>query len=92
MARTLLRLASQTGRQMPGGVLLDMRLSRQDLANMTGTTVYTVSRVLSRWEQDGLVKSRRERVLIRKPHGLVVIAEDLPSGALPDGGDELARR
>lgn len=80
VARTLLRLASETGRQMPGGILLDVRLSRQDLANMTGTTVYTVSRILARWETEGLVKSRRERVLIRNPHGLVVVAEDLPVG------------
>lgn len=80
LARTLLRLAAQAGSQMPGGILLDMRLSRQDLANMTGTTVFSVSRILSRWEQDGLVKSRRERVLIRNPHGLQVVAEDLPPG------------
>jgi CRP-like cAMP-binding protein len=80
VARTLLRLASQTGRKMPGGILLDMRLSRQDLANMTGTTVFSVSRILSRWETQGLVKSRRERVLIRNPHALVVVAEDLPPG------------
>lgn len=77
LARALLRLASQTGRQMPGGILLDIRLSRQDLADMTGTTVYTVSRILSRWEQAGLVKSRRERVLIRQPNELNQVAQDL---------------
>ena len=76
IARALLRLSSQTGRQVPGGILLDVRLSRQDLAEMTGTTLYTVSRILSRWEQAGLVKSRRERVLIRRPEGLVNVAED----------------
>jgi len=78
VARTLLRLASQAGRQMPGGILLDMRLSREDLANMTGTTLYTVSRVLSRWEQEGLVKSRRERVLLRDASGLTEMAQDRP--------------
>jgi len=76
IARALLRLSSQTGRQVPGGILLDVRLSRQDLAEMTGTTLYTVSRILSRWEQAGLVKSRRERVLITRPEGLVNVAED----------------
>lgn len=86
LARALLRLSSQTGRQVPGGVLLDVRLSRQDLAQMTGTTLYTVSRILSRWEQAGLVKSRRERVLIRHPEGLVTVAEDA-SPASP-GDDE----
>lgn len=78
IARTLLRLASQTGRRVPEGVLIDMALSRQDLAEMSGTTLYTVSRTLSQWEAQGVVRSGRERVVICKPHGLVVIAEDLP--------------
>lgn len=77
VARTLLRLARQAGRKVEGGVLIDLPLSRQDLAEMTGTTLFTVSRVLSRWEQQGLVEAGRERVLIRFPHGLVRIAEDL---------------
>lgn len=86
LARALLRLSSQTGLPVPGGVLLDIRLSRQDLAEMTGTTLYTVSRILSRWEQEGLVKSRRERVLIRRPEGLVSVADD--SSPVADLDDE----
>ncbi len=78
LARTLLRLASQTGRKVDEGVLIDLPLTRQDLAEMTGTTLYTVSRLLSQWEEHGLVISGRERVVIRFPHGLVSIAEDLP--------------
>lgn len=79
LARTLLRLASQAGRKTPEGVLIDLPLTRRDLADMTGTTLYTVSRTLSRWEAQGLISSRRERVVIVFPHGLVSIAEDLPS-------------
>jgi CRP/FNR family transcriptional regulator, nitrogen oxide reductase regulator len=78
VARALLRLARQMGKRVEEGVLIDMILSRQDLAEMTGTTLYTVSRILSGWEQRGLVESGRERVTIRSPHGLVAIAEDLP--------------
>jgi CRP/FNR family transcriptional regulator, nitrogen oxide reductase regulator len=78
LARTLLRLASQTGRKTAEGVLIDLPLSRQDLAEMTGTTLYTVSRILSQWESRQLVLSGRERVVICHPHGLVRIAEDLP--------------
>lgn len=85
VARVLLRLVRQAGRKVEGGVLVDMPLSRQDLAEMTGTTLYTVSRILSGWQQQGLVEARRERVLIRVPHGLVVIAEDLPSGSSRPG-------
>jgi len=77
VARTLLRLARQTGRKTEAGVLIDMPLTRQDLAELTGTTLYTVSRTLSQWESQGLVRSKREQITILKPHGLVSIAEDL---------------
>lgn len=87
IARALIRLARQVGRKTEEGLLIDLPLSRQDLAEMTGTTLYTVSRTLSQWESQGLISSRREQVLIRFPHGLVAIAEDLPNRAL-DGEDE----
>jgi len=79
LARTILRLANQTGRKIDKGVLLDLPLSRQDLAEMCGTTLYTVSRTLSQWESQGLIQSGREQVIIKFPHGLVKIAEDLPT-------------
>ncbi len=77
LAGALLRLAAQTGRKVEEGVLIGIALSRQDLAEMTGTTLYTVSRILSQWEEQGLIRSGRERVIIRYPHGLVAIAEDI---------------
>jgi CRP-like cAMP-binding protein len=78
IARTLLRLAQQTGRKVEDGVLIDLPLTRQDLAEMTGATLFTVSRTLKRWEKLGLVRSKRAQVVIRFPHGLVRIAEDFP--------------
>jgi CRP-like cAMP-binding protein len=78
IARALLRLARQTGRKVPEGVYLDLPISRQDLAEMTGTTLYTVSRTLSKWETMDLILTGREQIIIRAPHGLVCIAEDLP--------------
>jgi len=77
LARALIRLASQIGKKTDEGVLIDMPLTRQDLAEMTGTTLFTASRILSQWETQGLVKSGRERVVIVFPHGLVRIADDL---------------
>lgn len=77
IAHTLLRLVRHAGRKVDGGVLLDLPLTRQDLAEMTGTTLYTVSRTLSQWEAQGITQNDRLRVLIRKPHELVAIAEDL---------------
>jgi CRP-like cAMP-binding protein len=81
LARAILRLATQTGRKTEEGVLLDLTLTRQDLAEMSGTTLFTVSRILSQWESQGLVQTGRERIIIRFPHGLVSIAEDLPPRA-----------
>jgi CRP-like cAMP-binding protein len=75
IARSLLRLAAQMGTKMDRGI--ELTFTRQDLAEMSGTTLYTVSRVLSEWERQGLVETGRERVLIRDPHGVVRIAEEL---------------
>jgi CRP-like cAMP-binding protein len=75
IARALLRLASQMGVKSEGGI--ELSFTRQDLAEMSGTTLYTVSRILSDWERQGLVEAGRERVLIRNPHGVVSIAEEL---------------
>lgn len=85
IANTLVRLAQQTGKKTAEGVLIDLPLSRQDIAEMTGTTLYTVSRTLSRWEQEGIVDAGRERVLIRFAHRLVAIAQDLPSSSKTQG-------
>lgn len=79
IARALLRLAQHAGRRVEGGVEIDFPLSRQDLAQMTGTTLFTVSRTLSGWQDQGLITTSHHRVTIRKPHGLVRIAEDLPT-------------
>lgn len=78
VARAILRLVRQAGKKVEGGILIDMPLSRQDLAEMTGTTLYTVSRILSGWEKEGIVAAGREQVTLCHPHKLVVIAEDLP--------------
>jgi CRP-like cAMP-binding protein len=77
VARALLRLVQQAGRRVDAGVLIDLPLSRDDIAQMTGTTLYTVSRIISRFEADGLLEAGRQRVVIRNPHGLVKVADDL---------------
>jgi CRP-like cAMP-binding protein len=77
VARALLRLVRQFGKKVEGGVLIDMPLSRQDLAEMTGTNIYNVSRILSKWEREEWISSQRQRVVLCKAHELVVLAEDL---------------
>lgn len=77
IARILLKLATQSGTKIDEGVLIDLPLTRQDVAEMSGTTLFTVSRTLNEWERNGLLDIGRERVVIRNPHGLVSIADDL---------------
>jgi len=79
IARTLARLASQIGRKTEAGILIDAPLTRQDLAEMAGTTVFTASRTLKSWERQGILKTGRETVTILDPHRLVMIGEDLPA-------------
>jgi CRP-like cAMP-binding protein len=78
IAHALLRLVKQAGRKVEHGVEIDFPISRQDIAQMTGTTLHTVSRTLSAWENKGLVESGRQRIVIREPHRLFMLAEENP--------------
>jgi CRP-like cAMP-binding protein len=80
IAHTIGRLVVQAGRRTAESIEIDFPITRQDLAEMTGTTLHTVSRTLSEWEAAGIVASRRQKVVILRPHALVAIAEDLPEG------------
>jgi len=64
LARAVLKLADLLGTREGQKVLLDLPLSREDVAMMAGTTLYTVSRVMSGWARDGLVKLGRRRIEI----------------------------
>jgi CRP-like cAMP-binding protein len=79
IARLLLRLAQQSGYKSDQGVVIDLPLTRQDIAEMTGTTLFTVSRTLKQWEKQGLILSKRGQVIIRFPHGVVKIADEFIS-------------
>ena len=77
IARTLLRLANKTGTKTERGIEIGVPLSRQNLADLCGTTLSTASRVLSAWDRAGIIIAERERVTIRHAHQLVAIAEDI---------------
>src|SRR2546422_7218183 len=51
VARALLRLVHKAGHRVDKGVEIDFPISRQNIAEMTGTTLFTVSRLLSAWEE-----------------------------------------
>lgn len=78
IAHALLRLVKQSGRKVAHGVEIDFPISRQDIAQMTGTTLHTVSRTLSAWESQGLVASARQKIVVRQPHKLFMLAEESP--------------
>jgi len=74
LAHTLLRLMRQTGTPVPDGVLIAHPLTRQEFADLTGTTLYTVSRTLSRWQAQGIVRSTRRQLLVRAPKRLEALS------------------
>ena len=80
VAHALLRLVQQTGKKSDEGILIDFPISRQDIAEMTGTTLHTVSRLLSAWEGLGYVKSGRQKIMVTNAHKLMLISQ----GEKPD--------
>jgi CRP-like cAMP-binding protein len=77
VARALLRLIQQAGRAIDAGVLIDLPLSRDDIAQMTGTTLYTVSRIIGRFETAGILEAGRKRMVIRNTQALLSVADNL---------------
>jgi len=75
VANALLRLINQTGRKVEGGIEIDFPITRQDLSELTATTLHTVSRLLSAWEKQGIVESKRKRIKVCDPHAMVLLSQ-----------------
>ena len=75
VAHAVLRLVTQSGRQTEEGVLVDFPITQQDLAEASGTTLHSVSRILSAWESAGLVTVGRRKIVVRNVQGLSKLAE-----------------
>ena len=82
VAHAVVRLAGQAGRKEAAGIRIDFPISKQDLAEMTGTTLHTVSRILTAWEKAGLVEGGRQRLLVKEPHRLLLIGDGVQPGLL----------
>jgi CRP-like cAMP-binding protein len=74
LAHALLRLAARAGRPAAEGIEIGFPLSRQDLAELAGTTLHTASRIMSGWEDRNLVSGGRRRVVLRDRQGLERLA------------------
>jgi CRP-like cAMP-binding protein len=75
-ARLFLKLADEMGQPAPGGIFIPLHLSRQELADLTGTTIETCIRIMSRWGKDGLVQTEKEGFLIVDRNGLEELGQE----------------
>ena len=76
LAAALLRLAERDGQRGARGITLPYQLTRQSLADMTGTTVETTIRIVSRWQKDRLVQHADGRLLLADLDALRAIAAE----------------
>ncbi|PJE27300.1 Global nitrogen regulator [Pseudooceanicola marinus] len=74
VACALLRMVNQSGRKSDAGIEIAFPVTRQNISEMTGTTLHTVSRLLSAWQKDGVVSSTRKHIVVTDPHRLVVLS------------------
>jgi CRP-like cAMP-binding protein len=74
IAALLLKLARKVGISTKDGTLIDMRLTKQDVADMTGTTVETSIRTFSKFKKQSLVSESGGRFVIRDKNGLASLS------------------
>jgi CRP-like cAMP-binding protein len=76
IAATLIRLAKKVGEQKQTGMLIQIPFSRQDRAAMTGTTVETVSRMMSHFSAEGWISTGRKWVVLKDMERLEQITKE----------------
>jgi CRP-like cAMP-binding protein len=74
LARFFLKLATDMGQQRPEGTFIPLVLSRQELADMIGTTIETAIRIMSRWGKEDLVRTEKDGFLLVDRPALEAIA------------------
>lgn len=73
-ARLFSTLAERIGKAGADGTFVALHLSRQDIADLVGTTIESAIRIMSRWQKEGIVETDKEGFLIRKMERLREIA------------------
>ncbi|MDP9409112.1 MAG: Crp/Fnr family transcriptional regulator [Actinomycetota bacterium] len=84
LATLLINLAERFGENNGVGVLIDVRLTHQDLANMIASTREAVSKVMSEFQREGVIESRNRRIAVVNREALAEYASTL-SGLSIDG-------
>lgn len=75
IARAIVRLLEQTGRHTEAGIEIDCPITRQELGEMTGSTLHTVSRTLAAWDDAEITASSRRHIVVMKPRALLAMAQ-----------------
>jgi CRP/FNR family transcriptional regulator, nitrogen oxide reductase regulator len=75
-ARLFQKLAREMGREDRGGTFVALPLSRQELADLTGTTIETCIRIMSRWNKEGVVRTEKDGFVILDPAALDALAAE----------------
>jgi CRP/FNR family transcriptional regulator len=74
VARLFLKMAQENGRATPAGTFVGVVLSRQELADLTGTTIETAIRIMSRWGKQDIVRTEKDGFLIVNREALETLA------------------
>jgi CRP/FNR family transcriptional regulator len=74
-ARLFLKLADRMGEARGAARFIPMALSRQELADLTGTTIETCIRIMSRWGKEGVVTTEREGFVVSDRSALERLVE-----------------
>ena len=75
VAQLLLSLGSGIGKSSPAGI--EIPVGNEELASGASVTPFTVSRILSRWQREGILRKGRGRVILRQPEQLLLASENL---------------
>ncbi len=70
IAALLLKLAGKIGIETNEGLLIDMRLTKQDVADMVGTTVETSIRTFSKFKKQGFLTDKNGKIVLKDREGL----------------------
>ena len=74
IAALLLKLASKIGKETGNGTLIDMRLTKQDVADMVGTTVETSIRTFSKFKKQGFLTDSDGKIILKDTEGLMALS------------------
>jgi CRP/FNR family transcriptional regulator len=75
-AHLFLKLADRLGSPRDASVFIPLALSRQELADLTGTTIETCIRLMSRWGKEGVLETERDGFLLRDRAALEALTQD----------------